>query len=112
MRQAVTITGLGSPSFKKGVENLNHILLMFANTFPDDKLNAWQYTEFQSWPAIECYTRYYTEKRLAPQEPDVPFDTLTDPESVLRNLAGPDFFHGRDNHVDYKEMSVKDGKIR
>ena len=85
---------------------------MFANTFPDDKLNAWQYTEFQSWPAIECYTRYYTEKRLAPQEPDVPFDMLTDPESVLRNLAGPDFFHGRDNHVDYKEMSVKDGKIR
>ena len=111
MRQAVTITGLGSPSFTSSVENLNRILLMFANTFPDDKLNAWQYTQFQTWPAIECYMRYFTEKKLGPQEPDIEFEALVDPYNVLRDLAGRDFFHGRDNHVEYRESSVRDGKV-
>jgi len=83
---------------------------MFANTFPDDKLNAWQYTQFQTWLAIECYTCYLTEKRLVPQEPNIKFDMLVDPHNVLWDLAGPDFFHSWDNHVEYRELSVKDGK--
>jgi len=112
MRQVITITGLGTPSFQSGVENLKRMLLMFANSFPEDKLNAWQHTEFQTWPAIECYTRYFTEKRLAPQEPEIEFEPMVDPHSVLRGLAGSDFFHGRDNHVEYRELSINPSNIR
>ena len=110
IHQAVTITGLGSSTFDRGIANLNQILLKFANNFPEDKLDAWNYTQFEESHAIRSSSRYFTERRLAPQETQMKFGKHVDPENILQKMMGHDFFHGPDNFVEYKKSNRSDGK--
>ncbi|KAG6903961.1 hypothetical protein DXG01_013662 [Tephrocybe rancida] len=49
-------------------------------------------------------------ERDAPQEDSVPLGLLTDPHGVLEAVARADeFFHGPDNHVEYRALSAIEG---
>lgn len=104
IRQAVTLTGLGSATFQKGVDNVAHTFITFMNNFPDGKVESWQSTMFEGHVALDMHARYLTERRLAPQESHIEYGYMVDPDGVLSDIQGTDYIHGPDNCVEYLEM--------
>lgn len=112
IRQAVTLTGLGSKSFGEGVDNIAQAYMKFITFFPEDQLELWQPTMFNPHVAIDAHSRYFTERRFSPQEPNIPFGPMVDPKGILTSIQGNDFIHGQDNYVEYLEHRLKDGNSR
>ncbi|KDR65148.1 hypothetical protein GALMADRAFT_232988 [Galerina marginata CBS 339.88] len=114
IRQAATITGLGSEAFNKLHENIELIFMAFANTFPADSLDGWQGSGFNGLKAVDFHARYFDRRGPATDESeDIPFSPLEDPEEVLAGMVGDGFFHGRDNAVNYVMRSItREGMVR
>lgn len=101
MRQAITITGLGIPSFDKALENIERIQIAFLTSMGGDEVEPLQPGSFQGHLAIDAHNRYYTKKRFAPGQELHAFHPMTDPYGVLASLQNFEFVHIEDNHVDY-----------
>lgn len=112
IRQAVTLTGLGTKTFGEGVDNIAKAYMRFVTHFPEGRLKHWQPTTFYPHVAIDAHSRYFTERRLAPQEPNITFGPLVDPKGLLASIQGSEFIHGQDNYVEYLELKQKDGNLR
>ncbi|KAL0577385.1 hypothetical protein V5O48_004602 [Marasmius crinis-equi] len=52
-------------------------------------------------PSLTLTNRYFTSKRLAPNETSIPFPPDVDPYRHLESLSGPEYIHTADNHVEY-----------
>ncbi|KAF9464019.1 hypothetical protein BDZ94DRAFT_1356192, partial [Collybia nuda] len=104
IRQAVTITGLSTPTFQQGIDNIAYLYMMFSNQFPDGKMEIWQPSSFNGHVALDAHARYLTERRLAPQEQHIEYAIGVDPHGALADLQGHDFIHGPDNYVEYLAM--------
>lgn len=78
--------------------------MMILNQFPEGKMEHWQPSMFNAHVAIDAYARYFTERRLAPQEPHLDYGFKVDPHRVLAEIQGHDFIHGADNYVEYLEL--------
>lgn len=113
LRQAVTLTGFGSRAFQQGVENAQKVYQGFFNALSSGKLEEWQTTMFEGIPAIDISTRYFTERRNAPNEVPVDFGENVDPEGIMAYIQGEDFIHTQDNFVEYLEIdTVSNGKTK
>jgi hypothetical protein len=114
IRQQVNITGLGSAQFEESVEKLIQIHVAFANIFPDDMLDHWQYGDCAGFKTLEAQTRYFDRRSASAQQIEaIPFDKLIDPEGVLQSMIGEGFYHGLDNHVDYKSRVISpEGSVK
>lgn len=101
MRQAITITGLGIPSFDKALETIEKIQMAFLIGMGEDQVVPLQPASFQGYFAIDAHNRYFSKKHFIPGQEKHPFDRLTDPYDVLSSLQYGGFIHVADNHVDY-----------
>jgi hypothetical protein len=64
-------------------------------------------TTFQGWPAIQLDNRYFTSRRIAPNERPVVLDPVIDPSGALRSLIDNDWAHLEENRVKYYERVNK-----
>lgn len=107
LRQQANITGLGSPLFEQYIEKTIQIHIAFANNFPDDALEHWQYGNYAGSKSLEAQTRYFDRRGASTDPTDtISFDHFVDPEGVLQSMIGDGFYHGTDNHVDYKSRII------
>ncbi|KAH6903741.1 hypothetical protein BKA70DRAFT_1227666 [Coprinopsis sp. MPI-PUGE-AT-0042] len=97
LRQAITISGIGSPTFEKAIANLELAYLEFSNHFEEGHLAPWTPSSHGTFSAIDAYAKYFSHKEE--------FDPKVDPKGVLSALVDNDFFHGPDNVVDYMQMT-------
>ncbi|KAF8881522.1 hypothetical protein CPB84DRAFT_1687180, partial [Gymnopilus junonius] len=115
MRQGVTITGIGSQTFEKCYENIQHIFVAFSNTFPEGTLKEWHGTMFGASQAFETGAHYFSRVTATMDRTmSIPFGDLVDPEGILERLVDDTYIHGPDNHVDYiwyKQISPSNIRI-
>lgn len=114
IRQQVNITGLGSAQFEESIEKIIQIHVAFMNNFPDDTLDQWQYGDFAGFKTLDAQTRYFDHRSVSAEQAEIiPFDKLIDPQGVLRSMIGDGFYHGVDNHVDYKSRIISpEGNVK
>jgi len=113
MRQAVTLTGLSSETFAKAVSNCHNMYTKMLDYFPADAINMWQSTTYEGHAAVDLHARYFTMRKNAPNEANIPFTDGVDPDGALSALRKHDLIHGPDNRVSYLKMDTDgDGKIR
>ncbi|KAF8875738.1 hypothetical protein CPB84DRAFT_1689515 [Gymnopilus junonius] len=114
MRQGVTITGIGSQTFEKCYENIQHIFVAFSNIFPEGTLEEWHGTMFGASQAFETGARYFSRVTATMDRTmSIPFGDLVDPEGILERLVDDTYIHGPDNHVDYIwRIVTKEGAIQ
>lgn len=114
VRQQVNIMGYGSAQFEESVEKMIQIHITFANNFPDDMVDQWCYGDFAGFKTLEAQTRYFDRRSTSSEQTEsVPFDKLMDPDGVLQSMIGDGFYHGADNHVDYKSRMISpEGSVK
>ncbi|PPQ82306.1 hypothetical protein CVT24_001620 [Panaeolus cyanescens] len=104
LRQQVQITGLGSVQFDNAINKIREIYLKFTDKVDEKLLHPWKPDSFNSFPAINATTRYFTPTRMAASSSSVPFASYVDPDGRLKQAMGSDFIHTVENRVDYYEM--------
>jgi hypothetical protein len=113
MRQAVTLTGLGSESFEAALKGVEKVYMAFFNHLPDGHLLPLEGTTWNDVPTIEAYCRYFTHRLSSPFIQEEPIPLNIDPEGVLQSLCDGEYTYTSDNVVDYKARIVQDnGTIR
>lgn len=105
MRQAITVTGLGSSTFDDSIRSILAIEETFSRQVGDRKLAPWKTGTYLDWVTIYLSNRYFTPRRGHPNIQPVPFDRLVDPDGTLEALAGEDRVHCMDNVVEYYELT-------
>lgn len=105
MRQAVAMTGMGSPDFSDAVRSIFAIEEVFSRQVGDKKMVPWKAGSFQEWDTIYISNRYFTPRRSHPNLQRVAFDRFVDPDGTLEALAGDDKVHCIDNVVEYYELA-------
>ena len=104
LRQAVSITGLGSPAFDDIVPTIEKIFFMFMHDLPLDTIDYWKPHQFREHDAISTQTRLFTSRTQVINVDPIPFDALVDSNENLTRLArlsGARFIHTSDNEVEY-----------
>ena len=101
LRQGITITGLGTPTFERSVNAAKVIYEMFQRQYPQGKLESWNPGTHRGCTTLEMSNRYFTPKRDAPDMEHIPFDKLVDPFGVLETMIESGYTHGEENKVRY-----------
>jgi hypothetical protein len=104
MRQAVTISGLGTQRFNKGIENMELMFLRFYEMHHEDQLHPWESTVFGSYPAMDASARYFTPAYRRDGAASERFSEVMDPDGVLNGMIDDSFVHTSENNVHYLQM--------
>ncbi|KAH6888304.1 hypothetical protein BKA70DRAFT_1442951 [Coprinopsis sp. MPI-PUGE-AT-0042] len=104
LRQAVTISGLGSPLFDKAMDAMEKAYMEFYNRTQDRSMTPWTPSSYGHFTAIDAYAKYFSHRGAYPDDAKEEFDDKVDPEGVLQALVDNEYFHGPDNAVDYMQM--------
>lgn len=104
LRQAVRLTGLSTEVFDKAVLVCKEVLTDMKIHFPDNSMSKWQTATYEGHVALDIHTRYFTPRKTAPNEQNLPFADGVDPHGVLAGLRKHDLIHGLDNKVSYLEL--------
>ena len=104
MRQAVTLTGLSTEAFRKASLACEQILTGMMNHFPENSMSKWQTAVYEGHVAIDIHACYFTLRKNAPNEQNLPFADGVDPDGILAGLRKHDLIHGPDNKVSYLEL--------
>jgi hypothetical protein len=108
LRQGVVITGFDSPMFQdcvKGIQDLHELLCKNLSQSITPVLPI--ITTYQGYPAIQVDNRFFTSRRLAPNEHPVDMDVAIDPTGALRRIIGDEWVHIEENRVKYFEKRKK-----
>ncbi|KAF8329028.1 hypothetical protein F5887DRAFT_1081409 [Amanita rubescens] len=108
LRQSVSLTGLGTPTFEAAVKGILDVYSLFGGHVPRDKLKPCgcidAYGEFTS---IDSSNRYFSSiKDCGPTERQIPFSSDTDPYGILSNLENSGYVHNINNVVEYYERTI------
>ena len=95
-------------SFK---ENMEVVYNLFSRELRTGKLEAFELGMYEGALTMDSHSRYFTERRLAPQETHTDIPATIDPNGILNNLRTQKFIYGPDNHVDFI-YSRKEGDER
>ena len=95
-------------SFK---ESMEVVYKLFSHQLHTGKLEAFELGLYEGALAIDSHSRYFTERRLAPQETHADIPATIDPNGILNALRTQKFIYGPDNHVDFV-YSTKEGDER
>ena len=101
LRQGITITGFGTPTFQQSIEGVKLIYEMFQCRCLEGKLEAWVPGTHRGFPTLDLSNRYFTPTRDAPNMEHVPFHKLEDPLGVLEGMKESGYIHGEENTVWY-----------
>jgi hypothetical protein len=106
LRQGITLTGLGSPTFMRAVDAIKSIHRRFDRQFEEGALEAWaEYRPDEpETDRIGLWNRYLTPAREAEGMQSVPFLPGVDPNGTLRGMSqedGMSYVHTEDNQVHY-----------
>ncbi|KAG2022487.1 hypothetical protein CC2G_000229 [Coprinopsis cinerea AmutBmut pab1-1] len=112
LRQFVKVTGLGDPSFEVAMEGVREIFSKFEYVHGAERLIGVEAKLYEGELALDCHSRYFTDRERAPHEKHIPFPELVDPKHILEDIRGPAFIHGPDNHVEYYSKSFDGGHPR
>lgn len=64
-------------------------------------MNHWQNALYEGHIATEFNSRYFTARKDAPNEENLPFGEGVDPNGDLASIRKHDLIHGPDNRVAY-----------
>lgn len=103
----MTLTGLSSETFVKAIANLDEAFAMMRLPFPDESVSSWQPATYEGHIAVDIHTRYFTMRKSAPNEKNLPFMNGVDPDEVLSTLRRHDLIHGPDNRVTYLKTTTE-----
>jgi hypothetical protein len=106
LRQGITITGLGTPTFEKAIETAQEIYEMYKRQFEEGRLEAWSAGDFQGHRTLSPSNRYFTPRKDAPCMEHIPFDRLVDPNGILEHMTKAGYIHGEENIVQYYVREV------
>ncbi|KIM90321.1 hypothetical protein PILCRDRAFT_31490, partial [Piloderma croceum F 1598] len=109
LRQAVTLTGLGTEKFEQSVDAFIQIHTMFSRIFKDGILDPWLLSAFGDHNAVDISNRYFTSRHQNPTAVQLSFHELVDPDRILVNMAVGDLVHSEENDVQFFELVSKDG---
>ncbi|EDR11709.1 uncharacterized protein LACBIDRAFT_324453 [Laccaria bicolor S238N-H82] len=109
LRQAVQVTGLGEDIFGSIIRTVEKIHQKFELALPVNTLGSFQRGEYEGTVALYAHNRYFTDRRLAPQQEHQPFLPMVDPYGALDKLRSQTFIHSCDNIVEYTSLR-KDAK--
>ncbi|KAJ3499736.1 hypothetical protein NMY22_g19485 [Coprinellus aureogranulatus] len=101
LRQYVKVSGGGSPLFDDYETKFHAVLNFFSQVVPREQIEVTNPSLFDGHYALDFHTRYFEERRYAPQVLHIPFEPSVDPEGVLEGARGVDFVHGEGNIVEY-----------
>lgn len=101
MRQYVQVTGLGLPQFDDAVDKMRLIQELYETSNPAHTVKDVRFTPYEGHRTLESSARYFTDRYLIPDEKNIAFGRLVDPEGVLSKLKPDSFIHGPDNTVEY-----------
>ena len=110
LRQAVTLSGLGSPTFKNALMAANEIFGRFDRQFSEGILDSWDSSpvDDNEFPCLNLSHRYLTPANEAHGLEAIPFHKGVDPRGILQNMAKGDgsttHVHTEDNQVQYFSM--------
>jgi hypothetical protein len=79
----VTLTGLSSETFAKAVSNCHNMYTKMLDYFPADAINTWQSTTYEGHAAVDLHACYFTMRKNAPNEANIPFTDGVDPDGAL-----------------------------
>jgi len=88
LRQSVTLTGLGTPTFEQAVDAAQEIYGLFDRSFEDGTLESWTTSTTQS---RACMIH-------------IPFSPAIDPRGFLEQMLKGNYVHGDDNTVEYYQV--------
>ncbi|KAF8324385.1 hypothetical protein F5887DRAFT_1086610 [Amanita rubescens] len=110
LRQSVTLTGCGTPTFEQGLKTIMDVQALFDRHIPANKIDECTFIDkCDKHLGIHLTNRYFTPRWESPAEEAVPFTTDVDPSGILAALAGHDFFHGEQNIVKYHDRQIVQG---
>jgi hypothetical protein len=112
LRQAVSLTGLGTEKFERSIDAIIHIHTLFSRTFKDGLLDPWLLSAFKDHNAIDISNRYFTSRRQSPNAVQLPFHNLVDPDRILEGMVDGDIVHSEENDVQYFELDTKNGDTK
>jgi len=107
LRQGVTLTGLGSPTFTRALEAIKSVHSKFDRQFSEGALEAQgEYNVGNTEPdRLDIWNRYLTPAREARGMQSVSFLPGVDPKGTLRDMAQEDgtcpYVHTEDNQVHF-----------
>jgi hypothetical protein len=110
LRQTVTLSGLGSPTFKNALMAANEIFGRFDRQFSEGILDSWDSSpvDDNEFPCLNLSNRYLTPANEAHGLEAIPFHKGVDPRGILQNMAKGDgsttHVHTEDNQVQYFSM--------
>jgi len=106
MRQAITLTGLGSEEFEKSASNMDCVFLAFSNHFKADTLEGRNAGMFESFRTIDSYTRYFDRPKPNSNPIAVAFTHFEDPYGILQSMEADGFMHTENNAVECRQRFV------
>lgn len=112
LRQFVKLTGLQSTLFDDTKTNLEEVVSLFATAVSPNHFQAF---EFKTWDgdfAVDAHTRYFTDRRHAPNLKHEAIPTDVDPRHYLDVVRGPNFIFCHENRVEYCQKVENGGEIR
>jgi len=111
LRQAVTLTGLGSPTFSNACTVAQGIHSRFDREFPEGALQPWS-TSKGEMDTLDLSNRYFTPVSEATGQEGDEYQPGVDPKGVLRSMerhGGTQvYIHADDNVVRYYTTCTED----
>ncbi|KAF6744750.1 hypothetical protein DFP72DRAFT_857057 [Ephemerocybe angulata] len=110
LRQFARLTGLGSDTFGEHNNVFKRVHQAFATAPTVDKLDAFDFGQYEKHECIDMHSRYLTERRFVPSQRHIPFTPDIDPNHALEIARDTKFIRVEDNVVQYtKKITQEDG---
>ncbi|KAF8234726.1 hypothetical protein L208DRAFT_1260445 [Tricholoma matsutake] len=90
LKQAIGITGLGTPTFANALDAAQEIYGHFNQQFMEGILETWSCSGDTEGPWIDVSNRYLTPIRDAQDVESIPFDKGINPYGILQDMARGD----------------------
>jgi hypothetical protein len=105
LRQAVTLTGFGSPNIQASINSIVDIHHTFSCSLPPRSLEDWMPVLFDGYAAIYMGNRYFINCHDKADDENVSFGEYVDPDGILEEAMGSEFSHTLENQVKYFELT-------
>jgi hypothetical protein len=107
LRQSVTLTGFGTPTFENGIKGLLQVHELFDRHVPENKLDECSIVDkCDDFLGVHLSNRYFSSWHENPTGAHIPFAPMVDPSGFLTSLVKTQYFHGEQNVVKYYNRSV------
>ncbi|KAG6381588.1 hypothetical protein JVT61DRAFT_184 [Boletus reticuloceps] len=83
LRQAVTLTGLGTSIFETAIETVRGAHTHLARNYPAGRVTPWKPERFKGQDVLEISNRYLTSRHRQSPSPIVAFQCGVDPKNIL-----------------------------